>query len=397
MKLLTVFLFMTLSMLSFAQVKHALRIDPDNARGGTTGEIIDSIKFIPLETKKESVFGVIDQMEVTDSLFIILDFQSKAILFFYRDGRFKNRIAISGIDKYINYFGIDEKNRKLYISNNFEKGPLVYDFEGNFLYVENAPKELERIATLFYLNGKIIYKPNRLDYSKDSKKSYYDLVYTQDGKIIRSFKPYNPRIQDEQFNTMDNFFTRGNQEGSFMYALPFTNKAYELNDTGISDVYEFIFSQKYSLPKGFDSSEAFKDKRIQYAYLDPENIHKIHNISSVYRLGDYLLFSAMNTEMLNTSDLNYLYNLKNGTLISFTKVAGDSSTSFFPVLSNVFEKARAVRNNKVYAPISSHRFKPNFLPKGDKLNFPPELKNIIAEENKHHNPVLIEFTLKPGL
>jgi hypothetical protein len=62
--------WMTLSTLSFAQVKHTLRIDPDNARGGTTGEIIDSIKFIPLETKKESVFGVIEQMEVTDSLFI---------------------------------------------------------------------------------------------------------------------------------------------------------------------------------------------------------------------------------------------------------------------------------------------------------------------------------------
>lgn len=196
-KLFPFLLFMFLSVLSFAQVKHTLRIDPDNARGGTTGEIFDSIRLIPLETKKESVFGVIEQMEVTDSLFIILDFQSKSILFFYRDGRFKNRIRVSGINKFINYFGIDEQNRKLYISNNFEKGPMVYDFEGNFLYVENTPKELERMASLFYLNGKVIYKPNRLPYSKDSEKSYFDLVYTQDGKIIRSFKPYNPRIQDE--------------------------------------------------------------------------------------------------------------------------------------------------------------------------------------------------------
>jgi hypothetical protein len=274
---------------------------------------------------------------------------------------------------------------------------LVYDFEGNFLYVENAPKELDRIATLFYLNGNIIYKPNRLDYSKDSKKSYYDLVYTQDGKIIRSFKPYNPRIQDDQFNTMDNFFTRGPHQENFMYVLPFTNKVYKLNDTGITDEYEFIFPQKYSLPKNFDSSEEYKNRRVQYTYLDAENILKIHTISSVYKLGDYLLFSAMNTEMLNTSDLNYLYNLKNGTLISFTKVAGDSTTSFFPVMSSIFEKARAVRNNKIYAPISSHRFSQNFLPKVDKSNFPPALNEIIAKENQLHNPVLIEFTLKPDL
>lgn len=196
---------------------------------------------------------------------------------------------------------------------------------------------------------------------------------------------------------MDNFFTRGHKQETFIYALPFTNKVYELNDTGITDVYEFIFPQKYSLPQNFDSNEEFKGKRVQYAYLDPENIHKIHTISSVYRLGNYLLFSAMNSEMSITSDLNYLYNLKNGTLISFAKVAGDSTTSFFPVMSDIFEKARAVRNNKVYAPISSHRFKPNFLPKVETANFPPELKKIIAEENKHHNPVLIEFTLKPGL
>ncbi len=388
---------MSFSILSFTQIKHTIRIDPDNARGGRTSEIFDSIKFIPLETQKESVFGFIDQMEVTDSLFIILDFQSKSILFFYRDGNFKNRIKISGLDKFISYFGIDEKNRKLYISNNFEKGPLVYDFDGNFLSVENAPKELERIATLFYLNGKIIYKPNRLDYSKNSKKSYYDLVYTQDGKIIRSFKPYNPRIQDEQFNTMDNFFTRGPHQENFMYVLPFTNKVYKLNDTGITDEYEFIFPQKYSLPKNFDSSEEYKNRRVQYTYLDAENILKIHTISSVYKLGDYLLFSAMNTEMLNTSDLNYLYNLKNGTLISFTKVAGDSTTSFFPVMSSIFEKARAVRNNKIYAPISSHRFSQNFLPKVDKSNFPPALNEIIAKENQLHNPVLIEFTVKPDL
>ena len=51
-----------------------LRIDPSGAYGGTYSEYFDDIEYIPLETTKESLFGYIVQLIITDSSFVITDF-----------------------------------------------------------------------------------------------------------------------------------------------------------------------------------------------------------------------------------------------------------------------------------------------------------------------------------
>jgi 6-bladed beta-propeller len=116
-----------------AQNITTLRIDPDNARGGTASQIFDSLQFIPLETTKESLFGSIDQLEVTDSLFFILDIRSRSVLIFRRDGSLHARIISDGPNKYFGYFALDRKANRIIIDNNYANGLLVYDFNGNLL------------------------------------------------------------------------------------------------------------------------------------------------------------------------------------------------------------------------------------------------------------------------
>ncbi|RZL13073.1 MAG: 6-bladed beta-propeller, partial [Pedobacter sp.] len=51
-----------------------LRLDPSTARGAAASQVFDEVKFIPLETTKESLFGSISQFVVTDGNYIVYDY-----------------------------------------------------------------------------------------------------------------------------------------------------------------------------------------------------------------------------------------------------------------------------------------------------------------------------------
>lgn len=43
-----------------------LRIDPQTARGANVSQVFDEVKFIPLETTKESLFGSINDLKIVE-------------------------------------------------------------------------------------------------------------------------------------------------------------------------------------------------------------------------------------------------------------------------------------------------------------------------------------------
>lgn len=68
-----------------------LRIDPQSARGANVSQVFDEVKFIPLETTKESLFGSIYDLRIVKNQFILFDQDTKAVLIFGRDGKFKGK------------------------------------------------------------------------------------------------------------------------------------------------------------------------------------------------------------------------------------------------------------------------------------------------------------------
>lgn len=167
-------MFLTISVC--AQTNITVRIDPDNARGGTASQIFDAIRFIPLETNQQSLFGTINQLEVTDSFFIILDIQSRSIILFNRDGRFHTRIKSDGSDKYFNYFSIDRTAQTIIVTNNYANGLLVYDFDGRF--IKKIPRP-EKIRSLYSLgNNTLIHNLRRSSENKKKPPLRPDLFKT---------------------------------------------------------------------------------------------------------------------------------------------------------------------------------------------------------------------------
>ncbi len=96
-------------------------------------------------------------------------------------------------------------------------------------------------------------------------------------------------------------------------------------------------------------------------------------------------------------DWSYLYNLKTGGLLSFAKVAADSSSCFFPVASTLLETIEAVHAGFLYSSFPSFRL---FAIKADlnkKIEYPPALDQFLLNGSKMDNPVVVRFKLKPNL
>jgi hypothetical protein len=75
-----------------------IRVDPANARDNlVASELLESIKYIPLESKEESLFGEISQLIIYKDRFYILDENhTQAVYCFDSQGRFIYKIKRSG-------------------------------------------------------------------------------------------------------------------------------------------------------------------------------------------------------------------------------------------------------------------------------------------------------------
>jgi len=371
-------------------------MDPDNANGGTASQVFDSIRFIPLETTKESLFGSIDQLEVTDSLFIILDVRGRSILLFNRNGKFFAKMTTGGIGKYFYSFTLDRASKEIIVINNYANGLMVYDFQGKLLRKEPCPDEVE---SLYHFSDKtVLYDLRRLAHSEPADDIRYDLAYSRGYNTITKYvKPYNARYETGEFNGDCNFFNFSGEAGSCMFSMPFEYTIYQLNDTGIIHKYQFIFPLSHSLPLNFATDGVYRDKRAKFAYSTPGNESTITALERGYKLGDYLLFTIVSQQPTVNADRNYLYNLKSSNFISFSRVTGDSTSSYFPILPGVLEQINAIDDNTIFSSMAAFRF---FVIRNDvnkKVAYPESLQQFFSTGKKTDNPVIIQFRLKPNL
>src|SRR6185312_12850172 len=370
-----------------AQQTITLHVDPDNSRGGTSTEIFDSIIFIPLETTKESLFGSIDQLEVTDSLLIILDISGRSMLFFNRNGTFRYKVTTGGIDKYFYYFAVDRLAKEIIVTNNYAKGLLIYDWNGKFLRKEPCPEEI--LSLYIFSGGNILYNRRRKARLEPSDHTLYDLAYSKGyDSITKNLNPYNARNEDGEFNIGGNTFNFSGEAGSCMFSLPYDYTIYQLNDTGIVIKYRFIFPLLYSLPVNFSTDAAYRTIRAQNAYLNPGYKSTFTALERGYKYGEYLLFSAFSRRTSESADYNFAYSLHSGTLISFSRVTADSSSYFLPILSGQIQKIEAIYKGNIFSSIPGFRLFSVKSSLDKKVAYPKALEQYFKSGNRSDNSVI---------
>ncbi|WP_433900469.1 6-bladed beta-propeller [Sphingobacterium puteale] len=308
-----------------------LKIQPDQLLSLRTSDFLDSVKFIPLETTPESEFAEISQIEIIDSLYLILDRMSNQILFFKKDGKFVRRISPKNRDIPVPYHSIAkfslDPNRKI-LSFLDQQKPNVYEFDffGNFLKMRDK-KPIDYNIREFYHLGK--YTINYFSYeSRNSNTNSSPTIVVNEGeKEIDSYLFFDPSTiyYNDMYDARKYFFR---SKENLLFSRPGDYTVYEFDKKGkINRYVDICLPEKFKLPEDFLTNKQYSNKRRKY--LDSSR-SKVYLITDFYKAGDMLSCRLIGSRYKST----FLYSLRSEVAIDFRNYLSDSSTFFLPIANN---------------------------------------------------------------
>lgn len=385
-----------------------LRVNPESAIGANASDIFDSIKYIPLETNKESTFGDINQLEVVEKYFIILDHNTNSIYIFTKEGKFHAKIK-GGSQIPIYSFSVNRlKSLIAFSSDNFTSTSYC-NFDGIVVKkVKNIDFSQKALFNLnfFYLGSdEIVSYDQYRDFDKNSK--YYMpfsrslLRFTSaKGDVNAMGMIYSDsESKIDVLNTGDlRQLTRSGKDDQLFFSKPYEYGVYVVSSNTIKQSFQIILPSKFSLPNDFISNRKYDTKRAEFVQ---RNSKVIYGFSNIYRISDNLIFK---TNSFATSKLNNLiYGLHTGTLIAFKHIMPDPKSYFLPLYddkSGNFENVGLAFCDGVnlYSSISSlSMFKSKEENKKLNTNYSSDLQAYFSKESNKSNPVILELKLKSNL
>lgn len=392
-----------------AQSVERLRINPENSYGGNASEYIKSIEYVPLETTKESLFGTVSKLLITDSSFIVSDDDTKSLLFFTTGGRFlykiKGKIARPSAWH-------DRKTNTVLVSNTF---PLFdpdiipckrYSLLGKELQsVTLTRRELGLVTRTHLGNG---YTVKHTDYELPPVGKIKDTtiflisVYKGDS-LYKRLLPFNT-VAHKLFFKQNNSLNMGavSDTGSVYVVTPYNHILYKVSPDKATPLYQFVFPADRSLPRGLLES---KDDRVidslQRVLAHDQNL--IVGVKNVIFNGKRMYFKA-SVSVYPYSDIgsggsgqfNFIYNLNTGKLASFERFTPDATTFFLPLTSL---RSRYLGmdyvNGFFYTSLSSlNLFAAKEATKHKNPKYPPVLQDYFKTQNRKSNPVIVKMELK---
>lgn len=303
-----------------------IRIAPDLAAVGTGEDLFDSIRYVPLETTKESEFRTISQLVATHDRYIILDRQLNTVLFFAKDGSFIQKISpkSKGLPKSyksIGGFNVNEQERFIvcYFTDTIPN--YYFDMKGNFLREE--PKKWVAREGLFK-GMEVRYNGFRSGGIEAEEGLFPNLeVYdAKNGERISSYFYYDTARMDyakEVFISGPYFYASGPDR--FFFSQPYDYSLYELLPDGkLTEKYRIIIPMEIALPLDFLSDSSYDGKRQEYirnTYPTRENIDQrrkpvVYVFKNVYQIKNWLTLGFSGSNAL-------LYNTGTGDLYDFEK------------------------------------------------------------------------------
>lgn len=374
--------------LSFSAYSQFLRIDPDHAMGGTVSQIFDSVKYIPLETTKESIFGEITRLEVVDSFFLISDFLStRSLLIFDKSGRFHGKIT----NMPSNNFAVDRKNKEIYVYSNgkfyiyniqgelLKSLPFIHDGDmqkytcigkGDILYISTIQKEGKMICLLNFYNL----------FSKLHKYSTLITIPLGDPQLYSY-------AEVAMFGIYSSFFNWSNNQ--IYFSLKYDYSLYKTDSVGtILKAYSFLFPLIYSLPENYILDTIFTKEKKQYL-LNKKNI--VTEIPDFFSVNKNFIFSIVGSGGYKKSF--FLYPLESGKLLSFDHISPDSLSFFLPIGNNILAEDK----NNCYSTMPSYEMFTRFGKDSKINNYPPVLQKYFSTQSRKSNPVIVQLKPKEKL
>lgn len=382
--------------------KVEIRIDPRNSIGATVSRFFDEVEFIPLETNKESLFGAIRQLEIVENHFIIFDSDTKSILIFTTDGKYKAKINSAGTtDKSvannafsINGFNIVNENSKNLIELKTKNHLSYFDLNGKFVKEVLVDKNYIKKVFIFS-NSDVGIERNKL-IKMQNDTSYYELaLYNAENKLINSYFPYqlSTILNDDLISSGKSLFTSG-QPNRIFYTRYFDYNIYSVDLKKALLSFKIVLPQNVSLPGDFMINPIYKGKRMEYLQ---KNLGKYFGVFNTYNFGNNLFF---NLSVFGPGKKSFIYQIKENALISLKDLEPDQSSFFLPITDvgyldeynnvgfNLFKDGYLYNS---YSSLAMFAFKEQSESKKSIYN--AVLTEYFRKQNKKSNPVIIK--LKP--
>lgn len=400
----TLFSLQFFIILSFAQTGKidsttivTLRIDPQSARGAAVSQLFDEVKFVPLETTKESLFGNISQLKVANNKYIIFDYDTRSVLLFNTDGKFIAKIDAAKLqtdkgdkEKAQSYgFKTIEEEGIPYIVIFTNNNAQYFNFEGKFI---KKTKNFNYADGITMANGSVLVKQYK-SIKKGNDSTFYKLnVINTIKNDTTGYFPYDNKMWEK-----DNWFG-GVELSRYAPNEAFFNTFYDYNlykvtPDKVSLAYKFVLPAVNTLPKDFLTNPEYVKKRFEFF---EKNKKIIHGLGNTYLLGENLFIRFLNVFWDKDQKKSLIYNLTTSELISFQDLEPDSLSSFLPITDSGFgydfenRGFLAFEDGKFYTSYSSlamFAFKERSA--GKTVKYPPLLESYFKTGDRKSNPVLV--------
>ena len=314
-----------------------LRIDPSAARGAAVSQVFEEVKFIPLETNKESLFGAINQLEVTDDHYIIHDYDTKAVLIFNKNGKYISKINASKIEKdpddknSQDFWGFQLKteNNQIYIQIYAGKKILYFDLKGQLFKKVLPTADAQDSYRKKFSDGTEVNQYYIDKKEKDSKDStFYNLALVKDKKKVAAYFQFHPDSGKNDENWSGNRLFDSGIPNEFFYKISYRSDIYRLTSTKLSLAYHIIFPAINSLPMDYGTNPIYRGKR---GVFFSNNKKAFYSIDNIFQIGDNLHFNGRSYEYNHADKKAFIYNLKSKQLTSAADIEPDSLSQFLPV------------------------------------------------------------------
>lgn len=391
-------------------IPEKLFIDPGNAFGGSASSMFSAVRYIPLETKKESFFGEIDQLVVTPEYFIVLDYATDAILFFNKDGSYHHKLkklrfdknfshAPGTMDRSIASFQVSRGKQELQVVSVYENNVVyLFNFEGQRIGKQVMPTET--VGHFQLPDSTMIYWQRRpFDYDKLKGFIPYDISFGRHLDSLQYLLPFNFKHTALYGEMGVNLvpFSPGSREDRCFFIPEMDFNVYELDRKGIAKQYRLIFPMSLSLPADFINDSTYVGKR--KAFIKDQDY--ITQIMCFNQVGNYLIFDLRSLTGKSGASYPLLYSLKTKRCFRLDHIAADTSSSYLPV--NVDYPSYLLRilttdADSYYSGFSSLRF---FAEKESGPSHGVQYNDTITKyfktQNWKSNPVIIQLTPKDNL
>jgi len=340
-------------------------------------DFCDSLWYVILDSKKESMFGEMSKIIVNDKYILIADYSiSKAVFIFDLNGKFINKISKLGKGPF-EYMRIADvcywaQTNTIFIFDGDNRKIIEYDITG---------KPLREIALTFWARNMAILDYNNFVFYagfRENEHLKYNLIYVNNkGEIIKKGFPIDSRLPTE-YAKNNPFNYLGNQ---LCFAPDYDRNSYNVDQDAVSYRYKIDFLRK-NIPDDFYYNKTSDENDIEisknkYAYVNEQ-----------FESENYFFANVIDE---STNILQFIYSKKEKEGCLFYSTINDIPNSFINpfFIGNVGDVFYSKVETELLLMIKNDLIaKKNTLPKKNKLI------DMFLNYNETDNPILAFYRIK---